>query len=138
MSRSSYCSLVTRGIPPYIERMAATTEAVNGTTESAQMRISTMIRAHMAASGELQADLARVLHVGQETVSRILSGKRKLTVDELEAIAEHYGRHPGDFFDGWGQNRKEMTVADLRLVSGGAEIAPGQLALPFPPLRLVE
>lgn len=111
--------------------------------ERPQARIARMIRAYMAAAGERQADLATLLNVDQTQISRILAGRRKLTVDELELIADHYDRHPGAFFEGLNgaprQNWKKLTGPDhgLRLVhdadtdGDGTRPGPGQMTLPF-------
>jgi transcriptional regulator with XRE-family HTH domain len=36
-----------------------------------------------------------------------------------------------------GQNWKMMNGADLQVFDGEAQVSPGQMTLPFPPLRLV-
>lgn len=125
--------------------MEATADALGASTP-AQQRIAKMIRAYMAATGEKQSDLALLLGVEQPQVSKMLSGRRKLTVDELERIAVHYDRHPGAFFEGFDegahQNLKDVTGPDLQLVHAstgedGNRPGPGQLQLDLPPRLFV-
>lgn len=98
------------------------------TERAAQVRIGRTIRAFMAARGEKQTDLAHLLSIDPGQVSRMLTGTRKMTVDELAIVAAHYGRHPGVFFDefedlvpqhgGADQNRKKMNGPDLQIIAG--------------------
>lgn len=53
--------------------------------------IAQRIRALLEERGERQADLARVLDLREETVSRLLNGKRGLAAGELAALCSHYG-----------------------------------------------
>lgn len=53
--------------------------------------ISERIREMLTARGQKQADLARVLDLGEDTVSKLLHGKRGLAAGELAALCEHYG-----------------------------------------------
>ena len=53
--------------------------------------ISARIRALLADRGQKQADLAKVLDLGEDTVSKLLNGKRGLAAGELAALCEHYG-----------------------------------------------
>lgn len=93
-----------------------------------QARIAAVIRALMAANQESQGDLARFLHVDQTAISRMLNGTRKMTVDELAAVAEHYGQDPGVFFAGVEDLIRSRCFSGLRLVHSSA---PGQLELDF-------
>lgn len=116
---------------------------------SAQIRIAKMVKACMGANDEYQVDLARLLNIDQTQVSKLLRGLRRLTVDELETIAAHYGRHPGAFYDGFdstdavrsGRGTSPLTSTDLRLLDGeGHDLDPGpvQLSFEFPALKLVK
>lgn len=67
---------------------------------TAQDRIAGVIRALMAAHGEDQDDLGAVIHLGQSGVSRLLRGERRMTVDELDLLAQHYHVEPNVFFAG--------------------------------------
>jgi transcriptional regulator with XRE-family HTH domain len=53
--------------------------------------ISGRIRALLAERGQKQADLARVLDLGEDTVSKLLNGKRGLAAGELASLCDHYG-----------------------------------------------
>ena len=53
--------------------------------------ISERIRALLDDRGQKQVDLARVLDLGEDTVSKLLNGKRGLAAGELAALCEHYG-----------------------------------------------
>lgn len=53
--------------------------------------ISKRIRALLDDRGQKQVDLARVLDLGEDTVSKLLKGKRGLAAGELAALCEHYG-----------------------------------------------
>ena len=66
----------------------------------AQERITGAVKALMAAHGEDQDDLGEVLHMSQSSVSKMLRGVRKMTVDELDTLAVHYGVDPTTFFAG--------------------------------------
>lgn len=53
--------------------------------------ISARIRALLDDRDRKQADLARVLDLGEDTVSKLLNGKRGLAAGELAALCDHYG-----------------------------------------------
>lgn len=80
--------------------MAKTDSPIDLPPRAAQQRIAGVIRMLMAAGEEDQGDLARVLHKDQTAVSRMLSGGRKMTVDELDAIAAHYDVSVATLFAG--------------------------------------
>lgn len=87
------------------------------------MRIAGVVRMLMAAAQEDQGDLARVLHKDQTTVSRMLNGTRKMTVDELDAIAQHFDVSVGTLFAGPEALRQNWKIRDperLSLVAGGS------------------
>lgn len=56
-----------------------------------QERVSEAIRVLMARRREHQQDLAEVLGVTQSSVSLRLAGRVVWTVDELDALSDHYG-----------------------------------------------
>ncbi|WP_336791812.1 helix-turn-helix transcriptional regulator [Gordonia malaquae] len=58
------------------------------TQDSAQRAVCSAVRAEMARRRKTQADLAPVLGVTRQAVSRRLTGDVPLTVDELAAIAD--------------------------------------------------
>lgn len=114
-------------------------EIAHPTGRPAQSRIAGVIRALMASRQEGQADLARLLHVEQSTISKMLTGSRKMTVDELDLIADYYGQDPTVFFRGVDelfrgrsrepQNAKFVNPTGLTALpggrSGGASVQPG-------------
>lgn len=55
-----------------------------------QARIAGVIKLYMAHHDESQTMLAEAIGVGQTDVSKILSCKKKLTIDLLGRIAQHY------------------------------------------------
>jgi HTH-type transcriptional regulator/antitoxin HigA len=50
-------------------------------------------------SGLSQAELAKLLGVGQPLVSLILSGKRELTVSHIRKLSEHFHLNPQYFIE---------------------------------------
>jgi len=55
----------------------------------------------IAELGGGQRDIARVLDVSQQTVSKKLRGETQVFVADLEMLAAHYGVHPSYFFEDW-------------------------------------
>jgi transcriptional regulator with XRE-family HTH domain len=53
--------------------------------------IARRIRALLESRSQKQADLARVLDLGEDTVSKLLNGKRGLAAGELAELCAHYG-----------------------------------------------
>jgi len=53
----------------------------------------------MGERGMSQADLARVLGVGESAASMILAGKRELTKSHIAALSDHFGVGVSAFFD---------------------------------------
>jgi repressor LexA len=49
------------------------------------------LKALMAAGGETQADLARLLNVSPDKISKTLKGKRQLKLEEANKLAAYYG-----------------------------------------------
>lgn len=58
------------------------------------------IAALMGVHGERQEDLAQGLGLTQGSVSLKLSGRSRITLDDVDAIAEHYGITPGQLLTG--------------------------------------
>jgi transcriptional regulator with XRE-family HTH domain len=56
------------------------------------------IKALMAEHGHTQADLAIVVDVTVGQLSRKINGRADFRIEELLAIANHYGEHPAYFF----------------------------------------
>lgn len=62
------------------------------------IRVSRVVRLLMALADESQSDVAKVIGVPQSAVSARLRGQTKWTVDDLEVLAEHYGKPITVFF----------------------------------------
>lgn len=54
-------------------------------------RVAANIRAENARRGGTQLELARWLGISQQAMSRRLTGEIAFDVDELQAVAEHFG-----------------------------------------------
>lgn len=80
--------------------MARTEQSIRPDQRPAQLRIASAIRTLMAAKGEDQADLAALLHMDQPGVSKMLRGVRKMTVDELAIVCDHYDVGAGILLEG--------------------------------------
>jgi transcriptional regulator with XRE-family HTH domain len=63
-------------------------------------RVRLSVAALLFATGEVQADLARVLGVTQAQVSRRQSGAAAWSLADCEAVAAHYGIDVLDLFAG--------------------------------------
>jgi len=57
---------------------------------NSQQRIAESVRALSAAFGDRQEDVANVLGITQNTVSRKLRGLTRWSVEDVERISEHY------------------------------------------------
>jgi transcriptional regulator with XRE-family HTH domain len=53
--------------------------------------ISGRIRALLTERRQKQADLAKILDLGEDTVSKLLNGKRGLAAGELARLCDYYG-----------------------------------------------
>lgn len=54
-------------------------------------RVAANVRAEVARRQDTQADVARVLGLSQQSVSKKLRGAVPFDLDQLEALALHYG-----------------------------------------------
>lgn len=61
--------------------------------------VAAEIRAQMARKRLKVGDLAGVLGLSEKTVSLMLHGRRVLTLNEVEVIAEHLQIDPFDFIE---------------------------------------
>lgn len=67
---------------------------------STQNRLRATLAALMQVTGDSQDDLARALRVSQATLSRKQGKQSRWTLDDCDAIAEHYGISVGDLLSG--------------------------------------
>ncbi len=81
--------------------------------------ISGRIKALLEARGQRQSDLARVLGLGEDTISKLLNGKRGLAVGELATLCEQYGVSSDHILFG----AVEQQVGVLLRADEGAETA---------------
>lgn len=65
---------------------------------SAALRVGRHVRAALVESAKTQQDVAVVLGLTHQAVSRRLLGQTAFRVDELIAIAEYLGVEPARFF----------------------------------------
>jgi len=62
----------------------------------------------IAALGKRQRDIARVLGVSQQTVSKKLLGQTGISVVDLEMLAVHYGVPMTYFFEDWTPPKRKL------------------------------
>lgn len=82
-------------------------------------RIGQRLRALRENRGETQEDLGRVIGCAANTVSFYESGKRKLTLVDLQKIADHYGV-PITYFLGR-ETEEGMRAAELKRLANEAQ-----------------
>lgn len=106
-------------------------------TDRPQLRVAGVVKALMEDAGETQDELGAAIGLNSSSLSRALDGKRKMSVDELAAIAEHYDVGYNAFFQGIGSLiRTGRFATRLTLVNGHndgtepAEDAGGQAVRP--------
>ncbi|WP_330302145.1 MULTISPECIES: helix-turn-helix transcriptional regulator [unclassified Streptomyces] len=75
-------------------------------------RVRSAVAALMHATGESQTDLAAALGVSQGQVSRRQSGAAAWSLDDCEAVAEHFGIDVLDLMAG--PTRASESLPDLR------------------------
>lgn len=64
-----------------------------------QTNVSRIVRALMGSRGMKQGDLAGILHVSRSGVTEKLSGRRKWSVDDLDAMGRFFDVSPATFFE---------------------------------------
>lgn len=69
-----------------------------GTSLAESLRLT--VAALMQATGDSQRVVAEVLGLTQTQVSRRQSGAASWQLDDVDALAAHYGVHPLDLLDG--------------------------------------
>jgi transcriptional regulator with XRE-family HTH domain len=62
-----------------------------GTNQKISQSAAARLRAEMARQKRSGVDLAKVLHISQQSASRRINGDTALTLDELAAAAEWLG-----------------------------------------------
>lgn len=62
--------------------------------------ISETVRRVAGAHGELHRDVARALGLSAQGLSNRMNGRANWTIDDLNALAEHWGCHPWDLMQG--------------------------------------
>jgi len=82
-------------------------------------RIGQRLKALRESRGETQADLGAIIGCAANTVSFYESGKRKLTLVDLQKIADHYGV-PLAYFLGR-ETEEEMKAAELKRLANEAQ-----------------
>ena len=66
--------------------------------DEARQIVPTVLRTLMSAAGISSADIANVLGISKASLSERLSGKTRITADELATLANFFGVDPGIFF----------------------------------------
>ncbi|MHC4202707.1 MAG: helix-turn-helix domain-containing protein [Planctomycetota bacterium] len=66
-----------------------------------KVRLYTRLGGRIAALGDRQRALAKVLRVSQQTISKKLRGETAILVTDLEKLARHYKVHMTYFFEDW-------------------------------------
>lgn len=101
-----------------------TTHATHPAT-TATDRVTDTINALLGVYGHKRRDLAEHLHVDAATVTRMLNGTRKISIDTADDIAAFFGVPVSVLFDGGDairervQNWKKINRPDLRSIKGG-------------------
>lgn len=81
--------------------------------------ISARILALLRDRGQTQADLATALDLGEDTISKLLNGKRGLAAGELAVLCEQYGVSSDSILFG----PREQPVGVLLRAEQGADTA---------------
>ncbi len=69
-------------------------------TSPIQRNVTQVLRTLLLAHGEDQSDVAKALRVTQAAVSNKMAGKTRWSLDDVEALAEHFGMEdPGLFLN---------------------------------------
>jgi transcriptional regulator with XRE-family HTH domain len=63
-------------------------------------RVAANVRSAMGYHGYVQADLARMLHMPQQSISDRLRGKTAFTLNELETLAPYLGLTVAEIIEG--------------------------------------
>ena len=86
-----------------------------------KVRAYTPLGARIAALGKRQRELARVLRVSQQTISKKLRGETAIMVSDLEKLGKHY-KVPLTYFFEEKQLGQELTAAWERVRRGSAAL----------------
>lgn len=95
-----------------------------------QVNVSSIVRGLLGLRHMRQSDLAPVLGITPSGVNEKLQGRRKWTLDDLDAMAEHFDISPATFFDEPEALLRSRCVA-LPMPAGQMELAftvPAELA----------
>ena len=84
-----------------------------------KVRAYTPLGVKIAAIGKRQRELARVLRVSQQTISKKLRGETAIMVSDLEKLGKHY-KVPLTYFFEEEELRPELTSALARARRGSA------------------
>ena len=85
---AQYVYVLARMLEDYESRHDPTHETASGLD---------LLRCLVEENGITQADLARILGIGQPAVSMILSGNRPITADHARRLGKRFGLNPGVF-----------------------------------------
>ena len=86
-----------------------------------KVRAYTALGAKIAALGKRQRELARVLRVSQQTISKKLRGETAIMVSDLEKLGKHY-KVPLTYFFEAEPLGQELTAAWARVRRGSAAL----------------
>lgn len=78
---------------------------------TSQRRVSQVVRTLLTAHGQTQEDLADVLELTQSAISNKINGKVRWSVEDVWALAVHFDRDPGEFFE----DAKELIAPNHQL-----------------------
>ncbi|WP_411157404.1 helix-turn-helix domain-containing protein [Nocardia farcinica] len=67
--------------------------------EAANAAVAAHLRAERARADMKQTELAEAAHLAVNTIRRLESGERRMTLEQLVLIAEALGVTPGEFLD---------------------------------------
>jgi transcriptional regulator with XRE-family HTH domain len=68
----------------------------------------------LAALDKRQSDIARVMGISQQSVSKKLRGEIYVTVAEIEMLAAHYGVPITHFFEDWTPPKRKIKPGRRR------------------------
>lgn len=109
----------------YRMRTAETEQGNHG--REVQTSVGRVVKALMALTGTNQADLAEWLHMDASIVSKMLTGARKMTVDDLVAIAGFFpDTSPADLLADPEEllRTRSFSTPELALIQGSGDGAP--------------
>lgn len=120
--------------------LMSVTEAAPILRPPAHVVIAHTVKTLLKHSDREQTDLAEFLHYEASTISRMLNGKRKITVDEVALLAEFFGCSVQLLFDGLDGvlDIRSKCSSVLTLVMGDGDghlFDPDTLEIPSPERR---